>query len=317
MSHAARFALDPHKPADAEIGRIAREQMAVIRGSLAEALAKAPEDAAGRAEPIHEARKGLKRLRALARFVQGSIPDAEYKRHNTQLRDAARLLSSGRDAFVMDGVFKGLSEQLSPASLEALDPFAQKLAAQGQESADGAIGDADRMLAEAETELDRLVPQKARPRRLLASAAEAYGRCRRAWLSALRDTTDETLHEWRKSVKYVRHHAELLQPAASDLLEALEALWHELGDRLGDNNDLAILAAAARRELDAQEREDAVAVGLQELLDAIAARQKELSAEALDLGRQLLAERPRTYRQHLRALWAGAANSGPDSAGGS
>jgi CHAD domain-containing protein len=307
MHDAVRYALDPHQPLDAELERVGREQAALIRASLAEALSRPEEDPAGAAEPIHEARKGVKRLRALARLVRSSIDRAAYEQLNARLRDAARLLSGGRDAFVIAGLLKSFSGELSASAVDALRPFGGRLAARGRDGATARqTAEADTMLAETEAHLAQLVPARPRRARLVRSIASAYRRSRRAMAKAGRLETDEALHEWRKSVKYVRHHVELLQPTAPELLEATERLWHDLTDRLGDYNDLATLAAAVRREIDSQDEDGSQAVALQELLERIAVRQHGLRKSALHLGRQLLAERRRAYRRRLRDLWSPA-----------
>jgi CHAD domain-containing protein len=299
----ARYAVEPGRPLAAELERVTRGQLALVRASLLEALAAPPEAPARAAEAVHEARKGLKRLRALARFVRGSIAAPAYERHNTRLRDAARLLASGRDAFVAVHLFQGLGKELSAAAAEALVPWGERLAAQGQDrgAAAGPAAEADRLLAEAEQDLSELIPGAPHRARLLRAAAASYGRCRRNLRRAARKADDQSFHEWRKSVKYVRHHLELLQPFAPELLGALERLWHDLADRLGDHNDLATLAVLVREQLDAQERDGAETAALHELLERLGSRQQALRAEALRLGRQLLAEPPRAYRARLRA----------------
>ena len=72
------------------VRRIAHEQL----GRAITNLALAPTN---RAEAIHEARKSLKRLRALVRLVRGELGEQVYRRHNECMRDAARELAGLRD----------------------------------------------------------------------------------------------------------------------------------------------------------------------------------------------------------------------------
>src|ERR1700755_2170124 len=60
----------------------------------AEALADSPLPDSG----VHEARKMLKKARAGLRLHRAAFSKADYRRHNTELRDAGRLLSPLRDA---------------------------------------------------------------------------------------------------------------------------------------------------------------------------------------------------------------------------
>ncbi len=68
---------------------------------------------------------------------------------------------------------------------------------------------------------------------------------------------------------------------------------HELSNLLGDDHDLAALAAWARANADAPP----------ELFEAIDRRQAALEEEALALGSRLYAEKPRAYRARLERLW--------------
>jgi CHAD domain-containing protein len=62
-------------------------------------------------EAIHDARKALKRLRALVRLLRGELGERHYKREHAILRDAARRLASARDAEVMVGTLDALLER--------------------------------------------------------------------------------------------------------------------------------------------------------------------------------------------------------------
>jgi CHAD domain-containing protein len=61
-----------------------------------------------RGEAIHDARKRLKKARAALRLVRDRLGDAEYRRENEALRDAARPLSEIRDADVLIATLEGL-----------------------------------------------------------------------------------------------------------------------------------------------------------------------------------------------------------------
>ena len=52
------------------------------------------------AEAVHEARKDLKKLRAVLRLLRSRVGKQLYRRENTDFRDTARLLATSRDAQV-------------------------------------------------------------------------------------------------------------------------------------------------------------------------------------------------------------------------
>src|SRR5512138_742089 len=59
---------------------------------------------------IHEARKSLKRTRALLRLVRPGLGDARFREANARLRDIARGLSAARDRDVVRALLTGLLE---------------------------------------------------------------------------------------------------------------------------------------------------------------------------------------------------------------
>ena len=60
---------------------------------------------------MHEARKDMKKLRALLRLVRGELGDRVYAFENTCFRDTARELSGVRDADVMLATLGDLEER--------------------------------------------------------------------------------------------------------------------------------------------------------------------------------------------------------------
>src|SRR5271165_4675242 len=63
-----------------------------------------------RDECIHEARKSIKKVRALMRLVSPELSDT-YARENARLRDIARRLSEFRDAFAIIATFDDLKKK--------------------------------------------------------------------------------------------------------------------------------------------------------------------------------------------------------------
>jgi CHAD domain-containing protein len=115
-SEEQRYGIDPRQPLPGELGRIVRTQHELVRGQLAQARAAASGDTKGIEEPVHEARKALKRLRALVRLLRPGIGRKVYRRHNELWRDAARRLSGGRDAHVLLELFAALAKDLPSAA---------------------------------------------------------------------------------------------------------------------------------------------------------------------------------------------------------
>ena len=60
---------------------------------------------------VHEARKDVKKVRALLRLYRSGLGDATYRYENRELRDAGRALSVMRDADVLLDTIDGLAER--------------------------------------------------------------------------------------------------------------------------------------------------------------------------------------------------------------
>ncbi|MEA2297262.1 MAG: hypothetical protein QOF77_198, partial [Solirubrobacteraceae bacterium] len=82
-----------------------REELVTARALLREGFDEDPVDA------VHEARKSIKKTRALLRLVRPGLPKRVYRSENRTLRDAARLISGARDADVMVETVEKLAER--------------------------------------------------------------------------------------------------------------------------------------------------------------------------------------------------------------
>jgi CHAD domain-containing protein len=295
------FALDPGRPIPKAVKKAARKQLRKSVEGLTGQGEFGPDEAA------HDARKRTKKVRALLRLARPELGDKVYRRENSALRDASRILSPVRDAWVLvealDDLVTPPDEDLSP---EAVAGFRAVLTAEhrklqtGQEE-DGALVQAaeayERVLARVSrwplkdhgwASLDDGVEDVFRRGRQAMGRAESKGR------------TDD-FHEWRKQVKYLRHQFGLLREVWPDVLEAMEDTADELGERLGADHDLAVLRERV-------ETEQSLAPEVRKaLVRRIDARREEHQSEALALGRRLYAEKPSALRQRLGRLWNAAA----------
>src|SRR5918996_391117 len=71
---------------------------------------------------VHETRKSLKRLRAIARLARDELGDEAYRRENVAFRDAGRRLAGARDSQVLletlDALTDRYPEQAPPERFE-------------------------------------------------------------------------------------------------------------------------------------------------------------------------------------------------------
>ncbi len=280
------------------IHRIAEEELDAALAQLREELSENPVTA------VHEARKSLKKERALLRLVRGSIPKRVFREENARLRDGGHRLSSFRDAQVavqtVDGLADRYAGQLSKAAFERVRDAVGTggPAPEGEAPMQAAAAASAADVEQAREAVDRWAGRADGWEAVEPGIARSYGDGRDAFAVARRDPTDEHLHEWRKRVKDLWYHQRVLLPLWSGIMEAQADELDELSDLLGDDQDLANLAATLRSDESVMA---SVATDLDPILELTERRREELLDEALVLGLRVYAERPKAYVRRHRA----------------
>jgi len=280
------------------IPRIAEEELHAALGQLRDGLAENPVTA------VHEARKSLKKERALLRLVRESIPKRVFREENVRLREAGRTLSSLRDAQVAVQTVDGLADRFAGQLSEAAFKHVRDAVGTGAPAADGdaplqaAAAATAAEVEQAREALDRWAGKADGWEAIEPGLARSYGDGRDAFDLARRDPTDEHLHEWRKRVKDLWYHQRVLNPLWSGMMAAQADELDELSDLLGDDQDLANLGAALRSD---ESVSASIPTDLDPFLELIAHRRQELLEGALILGSRVYAERPKAYVRRHRA----------------
>jgi len=295
------FVLDPSRPIPKAVKKAAEKQLRKSVEGLTGRTDLDPDEAA------HDARKRTKKVRALLRLARPELGDKAYRRENRALRDAARLLSPVRDAWVLvealDDLVTSPDDELSPESVAG---FREVLADEYGELQTGLeAGGTLQQAAEAYEQVLARVgrwPLKDHGWDRLDDGLETVFRGgRRAMTRARTRGRPDDFHEWRKQVKYLRHQFGLLREVWPDVLEAMEGTADELGERLGADHDLAVLR-------ERMETEPSLAPAVRRaLLRRIEDHRKDHQRTAFLLGARLYAEKPSALRQRLGRLWNAAA----------
>jgi CHAD domain-containing protein len=292
VSAARAYHLKPKQSLSEGIARVARGR---IDHAIDELRGKTDSSAE---EAVHEARKDLKKLRALLRLARGELGESSFACENTCFRDAGRELAATRDSDVMLDTLKSLD---IPAELgwdlrKAIQAHRVRNGDGGRRSAAaGAVA----MLREARGRVDDWPLERDSFAALRDGLERTYRRGRRGFKAVRANPTVEGLHEWRKRVKELWYHHTLLLPLWPPVMQAVGDEAHELADRLGDDHDLAVLAAWIREHTDADP----------EFFEAVDRRRAQLQAEAMTLGARLYADKPSSYVRRLRRLWDAAPTS--------
>jgi CHAD domain-containing protein len=234
-------------------------------------------------EGVHDARKDMKKLRALLRLVRGEVGEKVFRREAGTFRDAAAELSGVRDADVMLATLADLEERYDAD----VGPVRQALEAHRIRTTGGGrrqvAQTAIAILTEARARVDEWPLERDGFEALEDGLERTYRRGRRDWRAALREPSTENLHEWRKRVKDLWYHCSILQETWKPVMTALADEAHELSERLGDDHDLALL----------------LGFGAEPLEPLIATRRAELQEEAFAYGGRLYADKPKAFVRRI------------------
>jgi CHAD domain-containing protein len=256
-----------------------------------------------RATAVHEARKDLKKLRAVLRLVRDELGDEPYRDQNTHFRDLGRTLSGARDALVrLETLDDLLKEDSSELEGREVGPLRDGLEAERGRQADVASEELlEGVAAALEPERERIAawPLEGDDWAIVAPGLRRiYRRGRSRFEDVVAEPSTENLHEWRKRAKDLWYAFRILKPVWPAVTDGLTDEADRLSDLLGDDHDLAVLAATAR------ERSHELEAGaLEGLLDAVEGRRAELQREALPLGNRLYAEKPGAFTDRMESWW--------------
>jgi len=227
-------------------------------------------------EPVHEARKSIKKLRAALRLARNMAPRSAIDSVGAPLREAAHALGPLRDHLVLKKTGRELAKRGEPLPPEPEPPGTAPL------------------LNRARTELSRT----ARGLRVLlrmgfdergaeAGLRRLYRRARKAMKTAHEKASDDNLHAWRRRAKDLGY--------ALALLEAPDAYVKKLArltELLGDDHDLASFVqahnSAGTRRMHHR------------LFKRAKKRRRVLQKKAFCLGRQLFQRRGREFVRRVQ-----------------
>lgn len=298
VAMAFRFRLD--EPIQKGFRRIGSEQIERALGELSAGVDLPAE--------IHEARKCLKRVRALLRLAREGLGAEVFATENRRFSNIAAQLAPARDDHVLsetllkleaaqDGeALRGILRRLrialhaarSEASLVAADP--------------AMLGPVTAELTEARDRFRQLSLKPATIATLIAGVERSYRRGRKALTAAYETDDDEAFHAWRKGVQAHWRHMSLLSRLWPALMDARVQAARELSQILGDDHDLSLL----RVRIDALADNPLSASDTETVLGLVNERQDALRQVAKPRGHILFAASPKAHGEWLEALWSAA-----------
>jgi len=263
------YRLRKNEPVAKGVKRLAADEIDYARGQLAQ------KDGAPKA--IHEARKSVKKTRALLCL-------AGYGGEDKRLRNIGRALSEVRDAAVMIEVFDALVEKQQPIiGKERLAGIRRGLV-ESMRSVDSgkAVAYALAALEAARQRLDRWPIENA-----FADGLETtYRRGRKMLRRARKRGHAQSYHDFRKRVKEHWYHMRLVGP-----LDSRTASLKDLESWLGEHHNLAVLQERLEKNPESSGDREAIEI----FLALAAAEQRKLAQDSIALGRRLYQQKPKQF----------------------
>ena len=253
---------------------------------------------------IHEARKSVKKTRAILRLLQTSLGSA-YDSENTRLRRAARSLSALRDLDAMTETLRSLQDRHSTVlTASIIRPVTRGLRGRTRH----VRSRASLLVSKAKSALDksdRSAPDRVRSAARFSAVrdgvAHGYRRARKAMQQVTAESNDADVHAWRRKVKDHWYHVRLFEGLHATPRARARRL-RQLERWLGDDHDLAFLKTTILHRPDHFGDARATAT----VLGCIAKDQASLRRRALALGHRLFADKSRQFPQSLKAWWNGS-----------
>ena len=269
-----------------------------------------------RDEAIHEARKSIKKVRAVLRLVRRKEDDA-YSIENARLRDIAGRLSGFRDdvAIVetLDDLTDKYKDEAGPDKLRSVHAglTKQRDEAGREERIGGVLHAAAAALREVSKRLKIWSPGAKGYRAIAPGLERSYRSGRKALARARKDPRPENFHELRKRVKDHWYHVRLLEDLWSleDRLSLEERWSRDMSARethlkhletwLGNDHNLVVLQGriVAAPSCFGHEKD----VGL--TLRLIGKYRNELRGKAIPLAERVYDGKPREFSRHMKHLW--------------
>ncbi len=261
-------------------------------------------DKVGVDEAVHQARRRLKKTRAVLRLVRYSLPPSTYKQNNQSFRDIGRNLSELRDSKVRIKTLDNLIAHADTVSPELFSNIRREFYVdyrqEYQRVLDGDILSlVKNELKDAQDDINNWTIKPNSWSTVDRSLKQVYARGYKDLAKAVSKPTAENFHEWRKRVKYLRYQLQVINPIWKDLVQTLVEQTHVLSNYLGEDHDLAVLKKFVSSQPERFDRDRE----LDFLIPLIEHRQKELRTAAISLGKKIYTEKPKNFVRRLGNYW--------------
>jgi CHAD domain-containing protein len=296
-----RFRLTKGESVAKDLTRVVAEEVEAAMTELRK------EDESARDQSIHEARKSIKKMRAIVRMLMPGLGPAG-NRDDSALRDTGRALSKLRDAAALIETVEALSERFfADPAMEQLAVIRSALRRRMEDTVRGedcrtVVGGA---VASLKTVKKRAAKWQIAGGGFAAIAPgleQTYRRGRKRLKLAQANPTAENLHSLRKRVKDHWYQVRLLDGPWRLMLKGSNSRdkeLRELQEWLGDHHNLTVLRGAIQAEPAAFGGKKIVPA----VLELICRAQDELGVRSLAAAARIYAAKPKVHIQETGLAW--------------
>jgi hypothetical protein len=240
---------------------------------------------------IHEARKSIKKVRALLRLIGPKHEDRD-------LREVAQKLAKLRDTatviVTLDSLSAKYPHRLGKTTVQSVRRALTARKREAGKESDRVLHKLAAALHDARKKVKEWPLQGDGFEAIEDGLEKTYRRGRMALALARKHPTAENYHNWRKRVKDHWYHVRLL-----DVAEAQQASLRDLETYLGDDHNLFVLQETIVADPDFY----GSAKGTVRVLELIPKYQAELRKKALSLGERSYKETPAQFVKRMKQFW--------------
>ncbi|NQW45703.1 MAG: CHAD domain-containing protein [Deltaproteobacteria bacterium] len=253
-------------------------------------------------EQFKQARKSLKKARAVLFLLRGAIPDEKFGEEEKTLRDLSRTFREVREAYVTEEVFQRFcNDNKNKVQDEDIKEITHFLVAKCAENVDK-VFQKEKKLKEAIgllTAAMERIPEIKIKGDIWESIEEAirsiYSECAELG-DFCQDSDDEnTIIAWRKAVKFLHVELDFFEEGFSSEIKKWNRKLLELSDCLGEFQDLTMI----QDQLDEGKKEIKNKKSLDEVVQLIKSRKKSLKKIAREIGREVFSQKPKAFMKQF------------------